>query len=340
MEEGVTPSPGQIMGGIWKTGEEKLRSIPIFGDLITRAHRMSANDLNRAAYNRALNPIGVDATDFPVGRQGVEMVRDRLSAAYNDLLPRLSFAADDQFTAGLQNLNRLAADLPPAELRQFNQIIRDKLFHNMTPQGRMSGASLKKVEEELGKRASGYRSDASYDRRQLGSALDEALNLVRQTVQRSSPEYAQQLRDINRGYANYAVIRNAASKANTQEGFTAAQLAAASKAADRSVQKGNTATGNALMQDLTDPGTSVLTQRYPESGTPGRLMTGLGALGTGFMNPAIPAGLLAGGGMYTRPMQRLLAGAMTQRPRGAEATAGLLRGSAPGLGFAGGLLQE
>jgi hypothetical protein len=340
MGEGVTPSPGQILGGMWKTGEEKLRSVPIFGDLITRAQRMSAGDLNRAAYNRALNPIGIDASDFPIGREGIRQVKTALSDAYNELLPKLSFQADDAFTAGLSNLRNMASGLEKTEQKQFERLLKEKLFQYMTPQGRMSGESLKIVEEQLGKLAKGYSSDPSFSKRQLGDALSEAVNLVRQTVSRSSPQYADRLRDINRGYANYAILRDAGQRAGTQEGFTAAQLAAAARAADKSVGKGSTASGTAFMQDLTDPGTRILTQRYPESGTPGRLMTGLGALGTGFMNPAIPAGLLAGGGLYTRPMQRLLAGAMTQRPPGAEAAAGLLRGSAPGLGFAGGLLQE
>jgi hypothetical protein len=335
MDEGVTPSPGQIMGGGWKATEEKARSMPVFGDLITRANRMSIDDLNRAAYNRALNPIGRTADDLPVGQEGVKAVKQALSDAYEDLLPQLTFQADFPYLQGMNTVRRMVTTLPGTQQRQFNRILQDSLENKMTASGRMSGESLKAAEESLGKEAKGYLADASFDARKLGEALKEVQNLVRQTVQRSNPQQAQRLQDINRGYANYAILRRAGSMQKTEHGFTPAQLASAVKAQDKSVQKGQFATGQALMQDLSGAGRAI-SQTYPDSGTAGRMLDagllGGGAAGAMMGQPAglaLAGGLLGAGTMYTRPMQKILATAMTKRPALAEPLSVFTRRMAP-----------
>lgn len=92
------------------------------------------------------------------------------------------------------------------------------------------------------------------------------------------------------------------------------------------------------MQDLSKAGQSVLGNKVADSGTATRMMWGMGGLGAGFYDPSIPLGLLGGAAMYSTPMQRLLAGSVSQRPQAAKAVAGLLNQSSPMLAPAGGLL--
>ncbi len=54
-------------------------------------------------------------------------------------------------------------------------------------------------------------------------------------------------------------------------------------------------------------------------------MMGGGALGSYLINPAIPAGLLAGAGMYTKPVQGLINSAVTSRPQNAKEIAELMK---------------
>ena len=145
-------------------------------------------------------------------------------------------------------------------------------------------------------------------------------------------DYAEKLRAINKGYANYAIIRNAASRAGTEGGFTPVQLDAAVRAMDKSVGKGATATGTANMQDLTDAGRQVLANKYPDSGTIGRGLLDGGVLGAGLYNPAIPASLAAGGIPYTPVTQRIMASLLEIRPQGAESVGRAVRSSSPALG--------
>ena len=143
------------------------------------------------------------------------------------------------------------------------------------------------------------------------SYIIHALKAVRENLARSNPDYAQQLSNINKAFANYAIIREAGSKANTAEKFTPAQLAAAVKKSDQSAGKGATATGKAMMQDLTDAGVLVLPNTLPDSGTAVRMMAAnmkdwlLGTAAT------IPYAL---GGK-----------AITSRPEGAKEIAKLIR---------------
>ncbi|BBE09545.1 Lytic transglycosylase, catalytic [Mycoavidus cysteinexigens] len=93
LEEGITPTPGQIMGGTAQRIEDKLTSVLIVGDAITSARRRAVEDLNRAAYHQALDPIEKNIPN-EVGREGVDTVSRQLSDACNKLLPNLKFRAD------------------------------------------------------------------------------------------------------------------------------------------------------------------------------------------------------------------------------------------------------
>jgi hypothetical protein len=131
----------------------------------------------------------------------------------------------------------------------------------------------------------------------MGDAYATALGELRQNLARNNPQYAEQLNKINTGWANFARLRGAGSMANTQEMFTPSQLAAAVKSADKSSGKGATATGKALLQDLSDAGVQVLPSKIPDSGTAGRQV----------INSALGA-LLGGGGAYAAQTQPVATG--------------------------------
>jgi hypothetical protein len=342
MEEGVTPTTGQILGGWAARLEEKARSIPILGDAITWAQRGAVEDLNRAAYSRALKPIGGTASK-DVGREGVEDVYKQLSDAYGRLLPRLSFKADPTFAQELGTLRTMAQQLPEREAQRFEQILRNAVVGKFTPQGNASGETIKMVESDLGRLARGYGKSQEIDQRLLGDALQELQATIRRTLARVNPQHAQELADINQGYSVYAKIRDAAARQGSEKGiFSPAQLAAAVRAGDSSVSKGAYARGAAPMQDLSDAGKAVLGSKYPDSGSAGRLIVGgltgaagAGAVGSGLVSPAVPAALGVATLPYLPIIRRLFAHALTKRPEAATAIAERVRQLAPALGATG-----
>lgn len=341
IDQGVTPTPGQIVGGGIGRFEEKLTSVPVVGDAIKGAQTRALDQFNRAAYNRALEPIGKSAGP-EIGREGVAGVKAALSEAYDDLLPKLQFKADGQFAQDLNKLTSMAQTLPPEQANRFQSILKNQLIGRMTPQGNMSGESMKVAESELSRLARGYKGDASADNRDLGNAIAEVVASMRTTLQRSNPDQAELLSKINQGFANYARIRDASGRIGANEGvFTPAQLQSAVRSADKSVGKGQFATGNALLQDLSEAGKSVLSSKYPDSGTAGRLMAGPGiGAAVGATNPLLVLGLGAAALPYSSFGQNVLAKLLVQRPAIAAPIANGMNRLAPVIGSAtaGGLL--
>lgn len=313
MDEGVTPTPGQLLGGTAQRVEDKAMSIPIVGDAIRGARGRAIEGFNEAALNRALAPIGEKVTR--VGREGVDDVGRAIGNAYDDLMPRLNFKADNQFAQELGTLQQMAQTLPPAQASQFESIVRDQVVGRLTKQGGATGQNFKVIEAELGRLGSSYRSSAVAGERELGMAIGELQSSLRSALERSNPQAAAELSKINQAFANYTRIQRAAGGVGATDGvFTPAQLSSAVRAADMTARKGAYARGNALMQDLTDAGRGVMNQTVANSGTADRMMLGAGALGTGLYNPLIPLSLGAASIPYLPGANRLAAALIARRP--------------------------
>lgn len=326
MDMGVSLTPGQILGGLPKKIEDKLTSVPILGDAITSARQSGIKSFNAAAANRALAPVGERVGNVQAGRPLIEHVESVLSDKYDSLLPKLQFKPDQQFVSEMVNIKQMADGLPEAQAARFTKLIGDKLLNKMTPQGNMSGESFKAAESELRRLATGYQTSADFDQRELGSALASVTDSLRETLKRANPQHAGELAKINEGWANYARLRKAAAMQGAEEGmFTPAQLSAAVRAKAGGVDKSQYAKGNALLQDLSDAGKSVLPSKVPDSGTAGRLMLNAGALASGTINPAIPGVLLGGSSLYTKPGLKGMEYLLARRPEFAEPLADLVR---------------
>lgn len=308
LDEGVRLTPGQMAGGAAQVLEDKAQSLPIMGDAIRGARQRGMEDMNQAAYNRALGPIGQTLPKDQLGRDAAQHTADELGAAYNKLLSGVNGAVDQQFLQDVRGVIQSAAgDLPDQQQKALENIITTQFGPKKLPYGKFTGETLKGIDEEIGKQAKGYAGDQSFDNRKLGQYLTTVKTAVRDMLGRvGGPDVAKRLNDIDTGYANYVRLRDASSRLGAKEGvFTPAQLAGGVRAADKSVGKGAYSRGTALMQDLSDAANKVLPSQYPDSGTVGRAMLGVGALGAGAIHPGIPLGLTAGAIPYTTQGQRL-----------------------------------
>jgi len=334
MAQGITPTPGQILGGTVAKTEDKLTSLPLIGDMISGAQRRGVEDFNRAAYARALDPIGA-AVPKEVGREGIEGVKSALTKSYDDLLPKLQFKADQQFSSELQNLTGLVqnAQTNPQVAQQFNKVLQNDVLSRISKSGAMDGRNFKDMESALGQSIKKYSGSSNPADQDIAAALGEVLKSARETLSRSNPNYADQLSKINQGYANFVRLRDAASKVGADEGiFTPAQLQNAVRSMDKSAGKGRFATGDALMQDLSEAGKTVLGSKYPDSGTAGRSMVGAGAAGgLAMINPKLLAAALAATLPYTKTGGKITAAALTKRPESFKAISDALRASAPAI---------
>lgn len=334
--EGVTPTIGQIRGGMTGRNEQKLSSVPVLGDSIKAAQRRAMDDFNRAAYNRVLAPIG-EKFDGRIGHEGIEQIQNKLSQAYDDVLSKATLQVDKQFQGDVMKLGQMAQGLPESEQKTFMNVLKSQIFDKLGPQGLMDGPTLKGVQSELGRAARGYMGDQSFDKQQLGRAIAALKDAVDDNLARVNPaDVSSRLASVNQAFANFTRVQKAAASAGAMNKagiFTPAQLNTAVRQLDTTVRKGATAKGQALMQDLASAGQQVLGSVYPDSGTAGRLGL-LGAIAGGAsLNPTATAAAVGGGllGMipYTQAGQRVAAGLLTQQNPYAQGVGSAIRQLGP-----------
>jgi hypothetical protein len=344
--EGVNLTPGQMMGGVAQRLEDKLTSFPLLGDVINYSKTKGIEEFNKAAYRRALEPIGGKVPE-ETGRAGMASVKKQLTDAYDDLLPKLTYKPDNQFLNNVTNIGKEVTGITPQDAAKVSSVVNDVVASRLDKNGEIKGEVFKVIEEKLKTLAKTYKNSTDADQKLMGDAYATSLAELRQNLSRNNPEYAKELKNINTGWANFSRLRSAGSMANTQERFTPSQLAAAVKAADESAGKGSTATGTALMQDLSDAGAKVLPSTIPDTGTAGRqiINTTLAALlgGGGYQTAQThpvatgTAALLGAAASapylpYSRNLVTMLGG---KRPESIQKLADLIRESSPYLAAPG-----
>lgn len=324
LDSGVTPTPGQILGGGFKGAEEKLTSVPLVGDTIASAQRRVVEDVNRASYDDALSHIG-EKLEGNVGREGVQETAGKLKNAYDEVIPKTLFKVDDGFKDAVGTISSQIQDLPETQVGTFQKIMRNQLLSKVDSDGNIAGDKLKGVLSELRRRAEGLKGDPSWDQRELGSAIGATHDAINESLVRNSPEgVGQALGNVNAGWAKYARIREAAARPGSKEGvFTPDTLQSVVRNADKSVGRGNFAKGNALMQDLSESASKVAGGKYPDSGTAGRLLHT-----SPLLWPIFAGAKLAAAIPYSQTGQKVFANAMTQRPDFAAPLANGIRNNA------------
>lgn len=320
MRQGVTPTMGQILGGGVKKAEEALGSVPVLGSAIGAGQQRATEQLNRAAMARALNPIGKSAKNVPVGSQGLAHVSDKLSDAYNRVLPKVSLSVDDALIDGIADaVASRRAEFEPAKLQVIEKLLDEKVLSKLDSDRPIPGKQLQAIQEDLKKLSDKYGKSGMASERTIGEAIEQIEGAFRDGLIRSNPEYAAELSKINEGYANYVRLRRAALAAGEDkgadlQGFTPAQLRQAVKAEDQSVGKGDFARGRALMQDLSQDAQSVMGGKLPTSGTAERAILASALAGGAYLDPAYAATVASLSAPYLPGAQRVMAGALTQRP--------------------------
>lgn len=327
-KKGVTLTPGMASG--FEKAEDKLTSIPIMGKGVVNQQRRATESLNLAAYNEALMPIGKKATG-KVGFEGIEEVGDALSNAYDDVVPKLKLVPDSELMTELSDAAAMTATMSKKAAKQFEAIMTKGL-----PNGPLEGEAIKKVQSKIAKEIGRFSRSADPSDQMIAEALEKVRDAIAENTAKATPDVADQIRNINKGWAILTRLERAA--AGTDDGvFTGKQLLAAVRSADDSVRKRGFARGGALLQDLAGAGSRVVGNRYPDSGTGGRVIPAIMAAGAGFGAATAPGAVLAGGGAlgagrlaYTDTGNDLLTAVLTKRFQNAPQFADAVRkGSVP-----------
>jgi hypothetical protein len=321
LDEGITPTTGQMLGKGASRFEEALTSVPIAGDFIKDAKLRAVDALNMAAINRSLKPIGTKLPKDVIGRDAIQFASDALGNAYNNLLPKIKIKSDSVFNTNIKNLKDMvnSGAINQSSKDYFNNIINNQLLGKLRGRKSMDGETLKGINSDLNKKIADLSASTLNDERVIAGALRELQDNIRKLAVRSNPNYANQLKQIDTGYANFKRVENASAKLGAEEGvFSPAQLQNAVRSLDKSKDKSKFAKGDALMQDLSESAKEVLGNKVPDSGTPYRSLTALlagGGAAALYGHPLVAASLLASPIVYSKTGQQISAALLAKRPK-------------------------
>jgi hypothetical protein len=337
-EAGIQPTVGQTLGGMASRVEEKMQSLPFLGDAITAARNRAKDQLNIATINKTLAPIGESVKVS--GQQGVAEAGNKLSAVFDDAISRVKqVTLDPGFTQGMDKVTSIASALEPGLQQKLKDLINKEFSNRLGNSGEMSGQAFQDAYSALGKEASTFSGMSSPGARDYGAAVKQLQSELQSAAERTSnPDAQKALKAAREGWANLVRVESAATAAKGTGGvFTPGQLLGAVQKGDDRVRDRGVARGEALMQKWANQAQEVLGNKYPDSGTAGRI--GMNALGvaSGTVSPYIPIGLGLSSALYTNPVQKLLTKAITSRPADAAKYAEALRRAIPGISGATGL---
>src|SRR6266550_239609 len=144
--------------------QEISQKFPNLMRMATGSEGRTPEAFQRATANEVLTPIGgAVPRNVKVGHDLVNEVGDKISDAYNTVLPKVTFRASDpdpytgqSFMTGLKSL---ADEVPAAHTSDFTKLMKRQIEDRVDVSGNMAGEAYKKVDSEierLARRYSGY----------------------------------------------------------------------------------------------------------------------------------------------------------------------------------------
>jgi hypothetical protein len=275
IKEGVYPMPGQAAGGRWKATEDKLTSMPYLGDVLQYGRRNAHKEAIAAAQSKS----GVKITPDEAGQAGFKKIDDSFDQRFADAKNGLFFDPMEQtFQDQIQaNMYRNRVDLKGKQEIEgfFNQYKRQPGQLNTILGGDDTHAmmqQLRKYSADFRKSADPYQNRTGQTYRDMYESVANAL----ETQGLTPIEKVNAFKDVRRDYANYVPSKKAGegAVASRNDGiFTSAQFS--NQVANNAKRMGNERQlrqGKAPMQEFGSDWNKVLGDKYPDSGTAGRLL--------------------------------------------------------------------
>lgn len=340
--EGVNPTVGQALGGRWNVQEERLADLPFLGDAVALARGRAQRQWREATMNQVTRPLPGSPRVTREGREGIAQSGNAIGRVYDQAAGMVDPVRPDLRTLrDVQSVvRRVQGELPQREQDTLRALL-NRTGSDVTPQGSIT--NFKRIDSTLGDRAAHFGGATDGYQRDLGTAIGDIRDAVRQGVMRKRPQAGVLNTMADDAYGRQVLVENAANRSAVGEGrFTPGELLQSIRQGDPRVRHRGFARGEGRMQDWAEAGQGVLGNKVPNSGTAGRAATtlGVGLLGGAAIDPTIATATVAGMAAYTPLVQRLLVEAVAGGGRGPRAAAARreLARIAPHLAVPGGKL--
>ena len=337
---GVRLTPGETLGGTWRTMEELAQNLPFTGDVVRGKRERALVDFNRGVINKMLDKIGLSLPDGLAGREAVKVANDAIEQSYDLVLSKMGYEltpdASRNILAALNNSRMVSG----AERQQVTDILNEVLFTKFDGQ-KIDGKTLKGVQSDLRNMANNYLyGNSTASERNVGMALREVLKGFNATVRQQNPSLSSALRRIDSAYGDLDIIMRAAANSAAEGGkFSPKQYQLAVRQADATRNKRGIAKGTARNVKLADDALEVM-GNYDNSTPFRRFLQGGGALtlGTGLYADPVStgAGMLGTGALYSDMGLKTADVLLRSRPELVRQAGSALQQGAP---FIGGMLS-
>lgn len=321
VQRGIVPTPGQAVGGVTNTVEQKLQSVPFMGDLIRRGRERAVNEFNEKAIQTAVPGAKGFGDEALTGAR--EAIGNQYKAALSGL-KNIQVDAAKVATTAATAVDDASLALSDASKKRVMDYVQKNLVDRSQ---NIDGETAKRIESDLAKVVARYKGGTSTgEEKAMGEALDQVLDQWRTSLsaaaQSASKGGGNALREADQAWRTFIPLDKAASSAGAQGAetagrFTPKMLRRAIEASDksqfnnatRSMRNGGTPFDD--LNQLTRQGESVLSNTVPDSGTAGRAATALTAAGAGAGlagGYAVPlaAGTAGAAAAYSRPGSQFL----------------------------------
>jgi hypothetical protein len=323
VEAGGEPTIGQALGGGIKPLEEKATSLPFIGTHIAEAQKRALESFNTSTLQGIVDTLNkgirtgqevalpgqaaiqrelVDLGKIEPTAEGFSKVKKAVSNAYDNLVSQSSGAMTPELASGLQGIKDLSKNLRPEFRNQIDDILENSVISRFKDGQRVDGRSLKEMLSELRTVGESYNKSSIADERRVGDAAKEAANQLKQMMEMQNPRYAEALSAADNAYRDVKRMETAMTSSVGHEMATPASLLQALRGRNRA----GYAEGQMPMQVSARQAQDIIGNKYPDSGSAGRL--GLNELiGAGITG--IPAGLatfFGGKAFYSPELQKLM----------------------------------
>ena len=166
-DQGIQATPGQAIGGMVNQAEQKLKSLPLVGDVIRNARNRSVNEFNEKAIQTAV------PDNIGYGDEALTAARETLGRKYDSILeklPKISLEREPIMNTALGAANDASLGLS----KDSKSYIMDYVNRHMLSRGQnMTGDVAKRVESDLLNVIQSKRGSQDGEQRAIGEALSK-----------------------------------------------------------------------------------------------------------------------------------------------------------------------
>lgn len=123
--QGVDQTMGQTLGGMAKSFEDRMSSMPGIGDLVNARRMESLQGFNNAAFRQAGQPIGANVGR--AGEPGLNDLQSLIGQSYDNAVSGVTVPLDERLIMDLEQAKLAGYQLPPDLSAKFDAVMANRV---------------------------------------------------------------------------------------------------------------------------------------------------------------------------------------------------------------------